>query len=360
MGMSVKEELLKELLEHDGNFFSGEELAKRLHCSRTAVWKAVKSLNDQGYEIEAVPNKGYALAAKKNVLSQIEIERYLSAGEGKEKEGPEIQLQVYPEISSTNDVLKQLANEMQAPEGMTLVSDYQTGGRGRMGRSFYSPKGSGLYLSMLLRPEGSVMDNLILTAQASVAVYRAVKKVCQLELGIKWVNDLYLEGKKVCGILSEGQANFESGILEYVIVGIGLNIFLPQGGFPEEIRNRAGTLYPMSYEAYESRRNGGDSASSDVRSPELPDRNRLAAEIIREFYTLSKETGLAEEYREKNLVPGHAVNVISGTESRPAFATRILEDGRLEVREEDGSLTPLVYGEVSIRLQGEEEHPDFL
>lgn len=321
--MAVKKTLKALLEENKGRFISGEELAEQLSCSRTAVWKAVNQLKEEGYDILSVKNKGYKLSESSDVLSEEAINRFLNNS---------YNVKVYQEISSTNDVLKKMAVSEHAIQGTTIVSDYQTGGKGRLGRSFYSPKGSGLYLSMLLRPEGNVIDNLMLTAQSAVAVYRAVKKVTGIELSIKWVNDLYFEGRKICGILSEGQASMESGKMEYIVVGIGINIYEPENGFPDEIKEKAGSIL------------GKRSEDKQIN------RNELAAEIINEFYNLANDKVLAPEYIERNLVPGHDILVIDGSKVRNAKAVGINADGTLNIREEDGSLNTLVFGEVSVRL----------
>jgi len=321
--MAVKNTLIALLEENKGRFISGEEIADKLNCSRTAVWKAVNQLKDDGYVIESTKNKGYKLSETSDVLSEEAINRYLIG---------DLSVNVFQEITSTNDVLKKLAITEHAPQGTTIVSDYQTGGKGRLGRSFYSPKGTGLYLSMLLRPNGSVIDNLMLTAQSAVAVYRAIKKVTGIELSIKWVNDLYYNNKKICGILSEGQASMESGRMEYVVVGIGINIYEPDNGFPNDIKDKAGSIL------------GKKSEGKKI------DRNQLAAEVINEFYCLANERYLAEEYISKNMVPGHDILVINGQNIRNAHAAGIRKDGTLEIIEEDGTLNTLVFGEVSVRL----------
>lgn len=322
--MTVKETLIRLFEENKGSYISGEEIAQALHCSRTAVWKAVKQLKDDGYEIEAVKNKGYMLSLESDVLSEQAIDCYLNHA---------YPVSVFPEITSTNDVLKKLAVSEHVPEGTTIISDYQTGGKGRLGRSFFSPKGTGLYISMLLRPQGTVMDNLMLTAQSAVAVYRAIQRVTGVELSIKWVNDLYYHGHKVCGILSEGQTSMESGRLEFVIVGIGINLYEPEEGFPEELREKAGSIFGKRSEG------------------RIVDRNRIAAELIREFYALAPQKTLAAEYIEHNMVPGHDIMVIDGTAQRPARAIGIRPDGTLEIEEADGSKNTLVFGEVSVRLR---------
>ncbi len=326
--MTVKETLIRLFEENKGNYISGEDIAKELHCSRTAVWKAVNQLREDGYVIEAGKNRGYRLSETNDILSEQAICRNLDG---------RYPVSVFQEITSTNDVLKKLAVSEHVPEGTTLVSDYQTGGKGRLGRSFFSPKGTGLYLSMLLRPQGTVMDNLMLTAQSAVAVYRAVKKVTGRELSIKWVNDLYYEGRKVCGILSEGQTSMETGRMEFVIVGIGINLYEPEEGFPEDIRGRAGSIL--------GKRSDGI----------FTDRNRIASEVIREFYALVPMKTLAPEYIEKNMVPGHDIMVIDGTKQRSARATGIRPDGTLEIIEQDGTENTLVFGEVSVRLRSGNE-----
>lgn len=321
--MAVKNTLTALLEENKGRFISGEEIAEKLNCSRTAVWKAVNQLKEEGYEIISIKNKGYKLSENSDKLSEEAINRYLNGN---------YRISVFQEITSTNDVLKKMAVTEHADQGTTIVSDYQLGGKGRLGRSFYSPKGTGLYLSMLLRPTGSVIDNLMLTAQSAVSVYRAVKSVTGIELSIKWVNDLYYKGKKICGILSEGQASMESGKMEYIVVGIGVNIYEPEDGFPEDIKNKAGSLL------------GKRSEGQQI------DRNELASQIIKEFYSLAENKTLAPEYIEKNIVPGHDILVIDGTNIRSAHAIGICDDGTLEIVESDGRKNTLVFGEVSVRL----------
>lgn len=321
--MSIREELLALLRAHQGSYLSGEEIAEGLSCSRTAVWKAVNALRKEGYDISAVTNRGYALSETSDVLSAEAISSGLPQT---------YHIRVFQELDSTNTVLKRMTVNGEAEGNAVVISDYQTGGKGRLGRSFFSPRGTGLYLSILLHPQGSAVKNLMLTAQAAAAVYRAVEKTAGIALDIKWVNDLYLNGKKVCGILSEGQTSFETGQVDFVIVGIGINLYEPEDGFPPEIQGKAGSIL--------GKKSGGRTIS----------RNELAAEIIRQMYQLAESDTLAPEYIARNIVPGHEIAVLDGAKSRRAEALRILPDGRLEIREEDGRITDLVYGEVSVRL----------
>ena len=233
--MRTREKLLDFFEKNKGVYFSGEELAARLSISRTAVWKAVNSLRKDGYEIDAVPNKGYCLSADTDILSSQGVEKYL------EPVCSSIEIDILPTVGSTNDYLREKALEGQK-EGFTVLSGKQTGGRGRTGRSFYSPADKGIYMSLLLRPENcSPAVAVKFTTMAAVAACRAIEKVSQKKAQIKWVNDVYLDGKKICGILTEAVSDFESATVSSVIIGIGINISTAQ--FPADVEN-GGSLGP--------------------------------------------------------------------------------------------------------------------
>ena len=205
--MTVKSRLLELLEQHKGETLSGEDIGRELSCTRAAVWKAVNSLRQEGYPIEAGPNKGYMLARESNLISAEGIRLFL--------EDPQVEIKIFDAISSTNLEARQLAVSGMAGHGSFVVAMEQTAGRGRRGREFYSPKGSGIYLSVILEPKGTLEGSLLITTAAATAVYKAVKEVCGVKLGIKWVNDLYKDNRKVCGILTEAVTDFESGnILE--------------------------------------------------------------------------------------------------------------------------------------------------
>lgn len=196
--------------QHKGEVISGEAIAGQLGCTRAAVWKAVKSLREDGYHIEAGPNKGYTLAKDTNRISAEGIRPYL--------DDQKVTIQVYHEVGSTNQAAKKMAIGGQAGHGAFVVARSQSQGRGRRGRSFYSPADAGLYFSVVLEPKGTLKDNLLLTTAAATAVYRAVNRICGISLDIKWVNDLFYKGKKVCGILTEAVTDFESGEIEFAVV----------------------------------------------------------------------------------------------------------------------------------------------
>lgn len=320
--MTVKSRLLEALEQQKGKVLSGEKLAEELNCTRAAVWKAVKSLREEGYRIEAGPNKGYMLVKECHHLSQEAIRPFLFT--------PDVYMEVCQQVDSTNRKAKEAAVTGKAGHGSFVLAATQSAGRGRRGRHFYSPEGAGLYLSVILEPEGNLQENLLLTAEAAVAVYKAVREVTGIELDIKWVNDLYYHDRKVCGILTEAITDFESGNIEFAVVGIGLNLYEQSGGYPEELRDIAGALYP------------------DEEAAAAVDRNHLAASIINHLLEETRELRLPKEYMERNIVPGRTVEIKNGDSIRKARALAICSDGRLKVREEDETESLLSYGEVSI------------
>ena len=323
--MTVQDHLRTLLESNKSVFLSGEEIARRLGVSRNAVWKAIKALQADGYPIQAVPNRGYCLAASSDVLSESGIRQYLTG------EAQELSLHVYDSVDSTNLVLRKLAGE-GAAEGTVVIAAEQTGGRGRKGRSFYSPQGTGVYISLLLKPKIAPDDATLITTTAAVAVCEAVEALSGEPAGIKWVNDVFLRGKKVCGILTEGSFDMESGQFEYAILGAGINVFEPDGGFPAEIREVAGSV---------------------LTSPAPDAKNRMIAEYLNRFLPLYRTLGSANtnvEYRKRSFVLGGMVNVISGIGTTPARAIDVDERCRLIVEYEDGRRDALSSGEISVRV----------
>ena len=231
--VTTKERLLTLLETRRGSFLSGEEAAKELAVSRAAVCKAVKALRQAGYPIDAVTNRGYRLSEQGDVLSAQGIAKYLN---------PELRPLVEKTLDSTNAAVRRLA-EQGAPEGTVVLAGSQTQGRGRYGRTFYSPEDTGVYLSLLLRPAGDPQQTVLLTAAAAAAMCQAMEALGVENPQIKWVNDIFLSGRKVCGILCEASFSLETGAPEYVVVGAGINVYAPKGGFPPEIADIAGALW---------------------------------------------------------------------------------------------------------------------
>lgn len=317
--MSIKTELLAELAAHPGECLSGEALGERLHCTRAAVWKGIRALREEGYTILAGTNRGYVLTDLSSRLNADGIRSRL-----KKRDVPVTVLEV---TASTNRAAKQAALSDGAPHGTVIAALCQTEGAGRRGRRFYSPAESGIYFSVVLRPEKGVQDSLLLTTAAAVAVYRAVKELFGKELSIKWMNDLYDGGKKVGGILTEAISDFETGTLEFVVVGIGLNLYEPKNGFPKELEGRAAAILERGQEA---------------------DRNLLIASAVNALLEEACRDEISPVYRQQNIVPGHRVRVVTSHRDYVADAVGILPDGRLEVRDERGKAEFLAFGDVSI------------
>ncbi len=321
--MDVKDQVLSVLENNRDRYVSGEELAKSMYVSRNAVWKAIKQLRAEGHSINAVTNKGYCLSGGDSIMSRQSVEKYLVT--------KGLDLRVFKSVDSTNTYLKTPAEE-GAKEGTVAIAEEQTQGRGRFGRSFYSPGGSGIYISILLRPSLSASQALLITTCAAVAVANAIERVSDRRAEIKWVNDVYIDGKKVCGILTEASLDMESGGLNYAILGIGINIYMPSGNFPDEIKNTATAIFD--------------------KKPDSDCRSRLAAAVIDEFMSRYKNIDSKEylnDYRNRSMITGKRVTVIRGSERFEATAGEIDDDLRLEVVTDDGKREFLSSGEVSIK-----------
>ncbi|WP_296793988.1 biotin--[acetyl-CoA-carboxylase] ligase [Ruminococcus sp.] len=322
IGLAVKNELIKLFEQNRGRYLSGEEIAESLGCTRGAVWKAVKKLQTEGYDISAVPNRGYRLDSA-DMLSAAGVEKYLPENSG-------IDITVYKETDSTNTRLRELAMQ-GAPEGTAVIAGMQTGGKGRLGRKFFSPSDTGLYLSILLRPEMTAADAVRITTAAAVAVADAVEKISGRKADIKWVNDVYINGRKICGILTEAAFSLENGGLDYAVCGIGINVYEPEGGFPEDIKDIAGAVL--------------DTPAEDVR-------NRLAALVLENFmgyYHQLSENSFLHGYRSRLMWRGEDINLIRGSEITPAKLIDTDENCRLLVKYEDGTEDTISSGEISIR-----------
>lgn len=322
--MSTKERVLLALLEAQ-TAVSGEWLARKLGISRNSVWKAIEALRADGYEIDGATNRGYRLTDGPDVISEAGIRRHLTGTLG-------ANMELHREIDSTNTRAKALAAH-GAPHGTLVCAASQTGGRGRFGRRFHSPEGGGIYMSLILRPKLPAERATMLTSMTAVAVARAIERLADVRVGIKWVNDLYMEGKKVCGILCEAGMDFESGQLEYAVAGIGVNT--AKAEFPEELRDIATSV--------------GNVCGREIS------RNRLIAEICNCMDALYPQLGTAEfmqENRERSIVLGKRVTVLRGDERFEATVLEIDDQGGLVIETGKGVET-VRSGEISIRMEGQ-------
>ena len=320
----MKGEILKLLKETDG-YVSGQELCRRFGVSRTAVWKVINQLKEEGYEIEAVRNRGYALKGAGDVLSEAEL---LSCLKTEWAGGRTV---YFDATDSTNIQARRLA-EAHAPHGTLVVSDRQDGGKGRRGRSWASPSGVGIWMSLILRPEIAPSSASMLTLAAALAVREGIQEETGLSPLIKWPNDLVLNGKKICGILTEMSTELME--IQYVITGIGINV--NQREFPSEIRDTATSL---SLEAGRSFR-----------------RSSLIAAILKAFekdYAAFLKTGdlslLLEEYNACLVNRGKEVCILDPSGEYRAVAEGIDESGSLLVTLPDGTRREIISGEVSVR-----------
>lgn len=322
--MNLTEKVLEQLIMTD-ELVSGESLAQKLMVSRNAVWKAVEALRKQGYDIEAATNKGYILSSQNMKLCGFQIKKALKNNDN---------ILFFDETDSTNAVIKRIAEEGTAKEGTIAVALSQNSGRGRLGRSFFSPCG-GIYMSILLRPSFSPEQCLMLTVAAAVAVCRAIEKNSDAKCEIKWVNDIYINGKKVCGILTEGAIEAETATLKYAVLGIGINLKLPNGGFPEDIAERAAAVYNKEITAQK--------------------KAQLIADVVNEFfyfYENIEKKEFMKQYQMRSYLTGKTVSYERYGEVFTAKVLGIDENGGLEVLQNGEKIT-ITAGDVSVKPQGE-------
>lgn len=321
--LNTDERIIEMLEKCRGESVSGEELAERLSVSRAAVWKRIKKLREKGYKIDAVNNSGYMLSKNDDKLSAGGIIPYLDKPDYADL------LYVYDEIDSTNTEAKRRIIE-GASEGTVIAADSQTSGRGRLGRNFFSPPGSGIYLSFILKPKMTAEKSLAITAAAAVAACHAIEEVTEKKPKIKWVNDLFLDGKKICGILTEAVSGLETGNIDAVVIGIGINCTTVFGG---ELGDIAGSLYDK------------DSDTAAIR-------NRLAAELINQLYRLTDmlaDGGFIDEYRKRSIIMGREITICGEAES--LYTVEDIGDlGELVLKNGSGDRRILNTGEVSIRI----------
>lgn len=357
--MGIKEKVLEKLIETD-DYISGEDMAEQLGVTRAAVWKAIKSLTEEDeLNIEAVRKVGYRLLDNKRkllsrTLDSDKIAEYLANDDNFTL----ARIEAYRKTDSTNLEARRLASEMtgfvqnhEKSRDMLIVATEQTAGRGRLGRRFYSPEGCGLYMSLLLHPTASAWESTFITTAAAAAAARVIDRLIGRKAMIKWVNDIYIGDRKVCGILTEAQLGLETGRLEYAVLGMGFNLFEPEGGYPPET-GHAGAIF-------------GESDDKTAIPEDIF--NRFAAEITREFYKLYHQNPASgrqldpesylEEYRARNYLAGKEVMVYptasadnDGMTEFPAEVIGIDDEFSLIVRKKDGSEAKLASGEVTLKF----------
>lgn len=327
LGWSVimtKYKVLKILKSAKGEYVSGEKISNEIGLSRMAISTAVKSLRNDGYEIESITNKGYLLKNNPDILNIVEISENLQYKRDN--------IIVLESIDSTNNYLKENYNTL--PNKTIVVSDEQTMGKGRRGKRFESPKGTGIYLSYLFKPECTPSDVSSVSALAAIATKKAIDLTCNTNVSIKWVNDLVLNGKKITGILTEMSVEAESGHIEYLIVGIGINVNQKQNDFPDELKDIAGSIFSQT---------GIKTKRAIITAKLIEELDKLA----NSEFKVNKD--LLKEYKNSCISLNKAVRVVCGNENYEAFATDINEDFSLKIKLSTGAEKNVSSGEVSVR-----------
>lgn len=322
----MKREILT-LLRRREDYVSGQEICETLGVSRTAVWKCINGLKEEGYQVEAVQNKGYRLASSPDVLTEAEIGSLLTGGWAGQT------VEAHERIRcSTNLRAKQLA-DAGAPHGTLVAADVQEGGKGRRGRSWLSsPPGTAIAMSLILRPSFAPVKAPMLTLLAALAMRDGVEQLCGLRPAIKWPNDLALHGKKICGILTE--MTLEAEYIQSVVVGIGLNA--NQTGFPEELGEKATSLRLET--------------GQPVHRAELVARSLKAFETYYEIFLKTEDlSGLQETYNGSLAGLGGPVRVLASKGDWEGTSLGIDATGSLLVRRPSGQVETVDAGEVSVR-----------
>lgn len=320
--MDLKECILKTLIRSN-DYISGEYMASQNNVSRNAVWKAINSLRKQGYEINAVQNKGYILEDSNQYLVE-KIKSKLLYNQN---------VEYVPTVTSTNDLALEYGKNRRE-EGTIIIANNQIKGRGRYNREFFSPAETGIYFSILLYPNIHFSKALFITTSAAVAVCGAFEKLYGIDAQIKWVNDIFINNKKVCGILTEAHINMETSEIDYAVLGIGINLFQPKNSFPDSLSNIAGAVFNMD--------NQDDSIKINIVS-----------EIVNRFwenYKNLEKTLYLKEYIDRSLVKGKYVLIEKNNIKEKAYVLGITDDFKLYVEYGDGKTAFLDSGEVSLIL----------
>lgn len=320
----MKKKILKRLKNSD-SFISGEKISEEFNMTRSGIWKYINMLKEDGYIIESIPRKGYRIISSPDILTLEEIEEYLST------EFLGRRIYYYDSIDSTNKRAKEIAPLEE--EGTIIISEEQIEGKGRLGREWISPKGKGIWMSIILKPSVEPFKVGSITLLGAAAVYNGLKKM-NINSEIKWPNDILINGKKVCGILTEMSA--ELNMLNYLVMGIGINVNLDEDDIEYELKEKA--------------------TSIKINQKKVVDRKKLLANILNEFeklYMSFKDDGNTSKAikicRKNSATIGKEVRIIKGNKERIGKALDINDKGELVVKFEDGETEDIFAGEVLVR-----------
>lgn len=328
---NIKENIISILESNKGLFISGEKIANDLKVSRTAIWKAIKSLKNDGYNIHSVSNKGYALSKETDILSSKVIKNNML------KYSDKFNFIIHKTVASTNIIARELAIN-GAESGTVVIAEEQTSGYGRNGKSFFSPYGTGIYMSIILnlKKEKKIFNSSFITTAAAMAVSKSIEEISNENTQIKWVNDVFINGKKVCGILTEGAFSFEDGKLDYAVIGIGVNVNFPKDGFPKELNNIAASI--------NSKNNANSNTKSDIR-------NILVAKILENLYDYYfNDVNFYEEYKKRSFLIGKKVSININNKEHIVKVLDIDKTFALVAEFQDGKIDKIVSGSINKRL----------
>lgn len=322
----MENEILKLLKDNRDGYVSGQDISNKLGVSRTAIWKHINQLKEIGYEIESISKKGYKLVDSPDLLTLEEIQPYLYTKLiGKN-------IIHFDSTASTNLKAKEIGDKIES-NGTVIISEEQTNGRGRLGRAWVSPKYKGLWMSIILKPELSPMEAAKLTQIGAAAVIKALKEF-NIDALIKWPNDVVINSKKVCGILTEMSAELTK--INYIVMGIGVNVNIEEKDFPEELRDIASSLL--------------------IEHGGKINRQELTAKILNNFEALYLDFLSSSSMKESidicrsfSAILNKEINIIKNQVVTPALVKDIDDEGRLLVEYLDGRTEWLISGEVSIR-----------
>ncbi len=326
----MKEKIINELKTNIGTYVSGEQLSRKFNVSRMAINKNITKLREEGYHIEAVSQKGYMLIEDREVYNAFEI------GYDNKNEIIGRNILFFSEIDSTNNYLKSYASQYEDVEdGLVVISDIQNDGRGRMGRRWDSQAGKGIWMSILLKPSLLPYKVQIVTLGAAVAVVRALEKAFSLQAGIKWPNDIILNEKKVCGILTEMSAELDR--VNYVVLGIGINVNHIKEDFEEQLREKAISLKEAM---------GVEEDINRVKLVQI-----LLSELEGIYRCIKNEEyiSIINEWKKYSITLGRDLVITKGEEASYGKAIDILDDGRLVVEFNDGHIEEIMSGEITVR-----------
>ncbi|XVG95754.1 biotin--[acetyl-CoA-carboxylase] ligase [Eubacteriales bacterium KG127] len=345
--MGTRSDILQILMDEEVGYHSGQELGKRLNVSRNAVWKAIEQLRDDGYDIESRPRVGYRLVGGTHSITESSICGHIKSP---------CKLYVFDTVESTNDFVSQHSHEIKEDKPLLVVANKQTSGRGRMGRKFFSPPGTGLYMSIGIKPKFAIDKALYTTIATAIAVCHAIEEVAPVKARVKWVNDIFLKNKKVCGILTEAAANLETGKIDKIIIGIGINCFAP-AHMPDDIKNIAGAVSKTrnSFSRNELAGLVFENAMKIFKELEPKENNPTAM-----FETPTSGAGgpkFLQDYRLRSNVLGKKISIYPHQGAAPiaANAIDIDDNGGLVVEYMEGpkmrQIESLTTGEISIRVE---------